>query len=261
MSIVQVFFYSLVMSQQKLERLKNSYLDISDNFEIGWNIFLEQKNNLLWFLLILNLPIAIIEQFVPDPDPQGGFDSPFIIPFFIVAMLIGIIINLAIHILTEKSIMQESSQAIFTLKKVSSKVLIALLTGILFFIMVFLGSLFFLIPGIYLGVIFAFFTEAIALRNCQLDAFNYSRNLVKGQFWKVFGRLLILGVSLVILVLFITVPIGFISVVLNNLPIISFIISVISSLIIVAINYLFVIIFTVYFLNLDYLRNGLPQRV
>ncbi|MFW6296333.1 MAG: hypothetical protein ACOC04_03995, partial [Halothece sp.] len=114
---------------------------------------------------------------------------------------------------------------------------IALVMGILFFIMVFTGLLIFVIPGIYLWIIFAFLTEAIALRNCNFDAFNYSRNLVKGQFWKIFGRLLLLVISSGILILFFLIPMSFISVVLEGAPIIQGGLEVILNLITAAITY------------------------
>lgn len=242
------------------EQLKSTYIDISDNFEIGWNIFLDQKNNLLWFLLVFNLPLAIIEQFVPDPNPETGVSSPIIIPFFIIANIIGILINLAIHIITERNIHRESVNSALAIQKASSKLLITLILGVLFVIITFIGGLLFLIPGIYLAIIFAFFTEAIALRNCHFDAFTYSRNLVKGQFWKVFGRLLLLGLAFTALLLFFLIPMSMISAFLSGLPIIQGFAEIILSLVIAMISYFFAITFTVYFLNLDYLRNGLPQR-
>lgn len=242
------------------EQLKTTYIDISDNFEIGWNIFLEQKNNLLWLLLGLNLPVAIVEQFVPDPNPETGVSSPIIIPFLIIANIIGILINLAIHIITERSIYRESVNSTLALQKASSKLLITFVIGFLFIIITFLGGLLFLIPGIYLAIIFGFFTEAIALRNCNFDAFTYSRNLVKGQFWKVFGRLFLLGISFFALLLFFMIPMSLISIFLAELPLMQGLIEVILSLAIAIVSYFFAITFTVYFLNLDYLKNGLPQR-
>jgi hypothetical protein len=64
-------------------------------------------------------------------------------------------------------------------------------TSIVVFIGVFFASLFLLIPGIYLGTVWAFAVFAVVLENCSVfESLKYSKNLVKGRWWPVFGSML-----------------------------------------------------------------------
>jgi len=176
-------------------------------------------------------------------------------------LILGILLNLVIAIITEKTVLGEEITAQLALQQGITKVPITVVTGILLFIMLTVGFILLVVPGIYLSVIFTFFTEAIALRNSKFfNAFTYSQNLVKGQFWRVFGRLLVIGIALFLLSVALIIPQIFLSVLLAAFPILQNAIVIILNLILVLINYLFIITFTVYFLNLDYLRNGLPRR-
>jgi hypothetical protein len=64
-------------------------------------------------------------------------------------------------------------------------------TSIVIFIGVFFASLLLLIPGIYLGTVWAFAVYAVVLENCSVfESLKYSKSLVKGRWWPVFGSLL-----------------------------------------------------------------------
>ena len=68
-----------------------------------------------------------------------------------------------------------------------------LLTSLLVGILVGLGSLFLLIPGLILGVMFFVATVACVLEDhSPLEALKRSRELTRGNRWRVFGLLLIL---------------------------------------------------------------------
>jgi len=250
------------------EKLKHSYLDISDNFDIAWNVFLKNWQVLIWFLLVISFPLSVIAQFVPQPTPDVGNDLTqsqatfyfFGFGFSIINSILGILLNLAISIATEKTILDEEVTALSALKQGFSKIAIVIVIGFLLSILIGIGLILLVIPGIYLSVLFAFFTEAIALRNCVFDALNYSSNLVQGQWWKVFGRLLLLGISFALLIVALSIPQLILTSLFAQFPIIQGGITIILNLGPALISYLFIIAFTVYFLNLDYLKNGLPLR-
>ena len=245
------------------EKLKNTYLDLSDNFEIAWNIYLTNWRTYLVFLLVINLPLAIISALIPQPtagSTTADF-NPLIFVFSLINGIFGILLNLAISILTEKNIFGSIINAKSALKKAVPKVFITFIIAFIFSFIILIGFLLLLIPGIYISVIFAFITPAIALRNCQLNAFKYSYNLVQNQWWKVFGRLLQIVISsLILLLLFFTIPSIFMVPLLSSFPLIQTVMQIILALISSIISYFFITAFTVYFLNLDYLKNGLPLK-
>jgi hypothetical protein len=63
-------------------------------------------------------------------------------------------------------------------------------TSIVIFIGIILASLLLLIPGIYLSVVWAFAIYAVVLENCSVfESLKYSKSLVKGRWWPVFGSM------------------------------------------------------------------------
>lgn len=65
-----------------------------------------------------------------------------------------------------------------------------ILTAILKFLVTFGGYLLLIVPGIIFSIWYAFVNFAVLLdRKRVLEAFTFSRNLVRGRFWSVFARL------------------------------------------------------------------------
>lgn len=63
--------------------------------------------------------------------------------------------------------------------------------------LVLLGGLFLLVfPGIYWGVLFGLVPLLVISENRKLDAFRRSRELIRGYWWPVFGRGLLLWLSM-----------------------------------------------------------------
>lgn len=78
----------------------------------------------------------------------------------------------------------------YALSRLPQVLMVSVLSGII----VMIGIALFIIPGIIVGVYLAFAMPAAALRNVSLQALQYSRSLVKGQWWRVFGILFGIGV-------------------------------------------------------------------
>lgn len=67
-----------------------------------------------------------------------------------------------------------------------------IITGIPYWFLVFFGSLFFIIPGIYLGIIWTFYVYAIGLTGIKgWKALVHSKKITKNRFWKTLGFIIV----------------------------------------------------------------------
>jgi len=232
-------------------KLKNSVLDVSDILYITLDILTLRWQTLLLILIVTNFPLLLIEQLIP------AYISS--IPLFLIIYAIVTTLEwLALLIITEKTILDEKVDFELALKRGFYKlrtVLVNLLVmWIIYFLFVGVGLIFFIIPGLYIAIIHYFFSEAIALRNASFfESFQYSRDLVEGNFCKVIIIASLASITSGNLV----TPSDF----LPQSPILESILVIVFQLCLSFIFYILRIIITVSFLNLDYVKNGLPGRV
>ena len=82
-------------------------------------------------------------------------------------------------------------------------------TTLLVAVVVILGLIALIIPGIYLAVAFSFVTFSIVLEDKKgLAALRASRALIKDHWWAVFGRFLALGVIIVLAFIVLSIIVG-----------------------------------------------------
>ncbi|GLY68250.1 hypothetical protein [Amycolatopsis taiwanensis] len=78
---------------------------------------------------------------------------------------------------------------------------------VLYTLMVAVGSVFFLVPGIWLYALFSLASPALVLEHGRVgQALNRSRLLVQGSWWRVFGVLLLTGVCATVIAFVIQIP-------------------------------------------------------
>lgn len=232
------------------EKLKTSYLEIGDILYLTLDILTAKWQTLLLILLIINLPLLLIGQFIPG--------NPFSSFYIIIYAIFSALEWLALLVLTEKTILDENVDAKLALKKgfykLRTQFVNFLVMWVIYFIFVGLGLILFIIPGIYIAITHYFFSEAIALRNANFfESFQYSRNLVEGNSCKV----LLLAFLATITTGNLVTPSNF----LPELPGVEALLIILIKLFLSFIFYIVRIIITVCFLNLDYVKNGLPTRV
>lgn len=250
--------------QNKLLDLEISFIQ---NLKIAWNIF--KTNFKLFFVLSIIRPLMALISVLLDSLPQLMFsdwiDNIFFILYFVTAF-IELTLILIPYIVTEQTVLNNQSQLKLAFKKALSKTLIIIIITLILTIITGISFLLLIIPGIYLSTLFSFLWQSICLRNCKLNAFTYSRSLVKGRWWKVFYHFLKIGSFGIILSLFIFMISGIISFALPQILTwnywVSFIFIILPLtyfLLALSVNY-FITVITIYFLNLDYRKNGLPLR-
>ena len=75
------------------------------------------------------------------------------------------------------------------------------------FIIVVLASFFFLIPGIYLGIVFSFLPAAVVFEQLSLGkAMNRSFAVIKDNWWRTFGIIFLGGLIVYILSIVVSIP-------------------------------------------------------
>lgn len=70
-------------------------------------------------------------------------------------------------------------------------------TSVLQFLLLIPLAILLVIPAVIFGTYWIFLEQAVVLSNKRyMDALRYSKSLVKGRWWEVFGRMLMLGIAL-----------------------------------------------------------------
>ncbi|MEM8605261.1 MAG: hypothetical protein AAGF24_15685, partial [Cyanobacteria bacterium P01_H01_bin.121] len=198
---------------------------------------------------------AVIGFFlVPDPTNDAAAASGGAALYGLISGVIGILSTLTVVKLTERSIRGQSIDAGSALQSMAGKIPIAIVVGIITGILVLIGFILLILPGIWVSVVLTFALPAVALRNCGFNALAYSRELVKERWWDVFGRGIVMGICFlilfipfIILTVLIIAPLGLAG--LARLT--DFVVTLISGLI----TYYANTVYTIMFLNFDYTRN------
>ncbi|MGB3535193.1 MAG: hypothetical protein WBA13_16970 [Microcoleaceae cyanobacterium] len=245
-----------------LEKLQDSLLDIGDYISLGWSEFTKNFKAFVIITLFINLPIAIVGLFLPSEVEPSPTDAMMTLLYVILSTILGTLAAVAAIKMVDRSILGQKSSANMALKSAIPKVFIAVSISILTAIVVGIGLILLVIPGIWLAILLSFTMHAIALRGCGLNALSYSRSIVKDRWWAVFGRTSLLGFCLILLMIILAIAVGIIFALLNlaNLSALDIAVELISTLIFALINYYAITVYTVVFLNFDYTRNP-PQQL
>ncbi|MCC5896991.1 MAG: hypothetical protein JJU32_03610 [Phormidium sp. BM_Day4_Bin.17] len=244
------------MTQQ--QTLKNPRLEIGDYFDMGWSIFKANLSSFLVLVVVIDMPIAILQLLSPipeDPSQVDIADSPMMTVVLVVSVVLYLVGVLSAFILTESAVLNRPIEIFAIIQQGFSRFFPSLLITFAVSIITILGFLLFIVPGIYLVTLFYFSFDAVALRGCGLDGLSYSRNLVKGQWWKIFWRVFLLSFAFGVLAIVLIVGLGFASVVTSAIPLLPELMELVSAFVMGLFGYLFLTILTVFFLNVDYVRN------
>lgn len=238
-------------------KLQDPKSGLEDYFSIGWSIFRQHFKQFIILVLILSLPVIIINQFVtPTEDPATLEDMGPLFVLGIIGAILSIVGSMAGAIIAEHAILNRSMDALTALKAGFARfvpgVLISILTGIV----VCIGLILLLLPGIYLAVVLGFSLYAVALRGAGLNAWKYSYQLVKGRWWSVFGSLLVIGIAFFLLFVLIVFVFGVITLATALIPPLSASVAIAGDFLLALASYLLTATTVALFLRLDYSRHG-----
>lgn len=229
-----------------LSDLQTKKLGLFELLAIGFNLYLKHFRTFL-SLLLLTLPFTIVIQILP-PNSSNLFFAIFALFYFLIVVPVY---TIAFSIVTERYILGEKPELKSVLRRVLSRLLPLTSLNIKFGIIYFLRCLLLLVPGIIYLVNNGYFGLAFILRDQRgKAAFQYSRALVKGNWWKVFFFYLLI---------FFLIPFGIqafmsriLSSVIANSPIL---VTILSSTLVALISLGVGISSVLLFLNLDFQKR------
>jgi len=233
-------------------RINSKVYGIRDSLRDGWFIYQYQFTKILLIILSINIPISIITTTIRFLVLKGQSELAisntgiYFLTNIIITLLsfVALIPTIGIAYLVEKTIKGEKISWQRAMLYGFSRLFPAIGTSLLAFIIVW--ALFFLIiPGIIWAVYYSFILYVVALRQLNgKKALDYSKNLVKGQWWRVLGFFFFVGLM--------QFAIGFIIQRLFGLISANLFFNIIPNIIVLIINMFFVIVIIIYFLNNDY---------
>lgn len=179
----------------------NNNLAMRNPIQLTKDAFDIVRRNIVLFLGIMLIPMVLSfigGLFAPTPAEQLigiGFS-----PAYIVMMLLSGILNIFMSIALILAIQNNSLKITSAYKQSVSFVWRYFVMSIVMSVLLFIGFLLFIIPGIILSVWFSFATFVLVIeRGGIIDSLKKSREYVRGRWWAVFGRLIALGVLMIII--------------------------------------------------------------
>jgi hypothetical protein len=171
-----------------LSDLQTRKLGLFELIAMGFDLYLKHFLRFFSFFCITLLPFLILIQIFALNPTQNSFFLVFIWIFYIFYFFVALpVYSLALSILTERYTLGENPHLNIVIRQALLRLLPLIGLSIRFFINFYLRLLLFIIPGIIYAVNNGYYALALILRDQRgKAAFQYSRSLVKGNWWKVF---------------------------------------------------------------------------
>ncbi|OEJ13869.1 hypothetical protein BFL38_03770 [Brachyspira hampsonii] len=246
--------------------LKKRDFETLDLFTISFSLFKHNFANFIILSLICCLPLILTAIYFPintfDPeklktyeDLINWFKNDVTIGFYVnifLSLLLDTISAISVSLLVERLIYGNIKSATWAIIRSFKFLLPTIFTTFIYFILVFLGATFFIVPGIAFIVFFVFIKNICALRHTWgIDALKYSFYLVKPKFFKT---LFLLGFIFLFQQVFAMTI--FPASTENREGLLSYFIAMI---VLYIFNTYFQIIITLFFLNRDYVSSNMIE--
>lgn len=221
--------------------LTTATLRVRDMYRIGYDVLRRNGMHMLLLLLATAIPAAAVETGLNgyfDVDPLTGSNVGYGMLSSSAAWLVNAIALIYLMRLTADDL-RERSVTVDALFAVVGRKYIPLLVGYFLTMLLFLiGLVLFIVPGIIVMVLLAFFPSFMVIENDGIfDSFGNSYRLVKGHFFHVLGMSLALMLPMLVVVFILQSAV--------TGAVTQFLVLTIGN----ALNFYFVIMITVFFLN------------
>jgi len=186
-----------------ITEIRTRRFNIGDILKASWYVYRSQFLKIVAMTLCVILPAQAINFLFPWDASSSGFQTPLTVndikALVIAALIRFIVFNLFLFYfaslthLFEKKILEEEIDWESALSNGLSRFGSVLLTEILATLLIQALALLLIVPAVIYGNYFSFYFQAAVLRNCNvIEALKYSKNLVIGQWWRVFAIWLVL---------------------------------------------------------------------
>lgn len=236
------------------------HFGLGDIVSKAFKIYTHKFKDLLAVMLMIHLPVSIIFNVVIYTFNDNVLNDPF--SFIVVQFLIGVV-----GIIATMGVIYITKATIFGDEAMDYKEAISrgfkrwgsgLLTMAVFLAIVWILSLFFVIPGIIWLYYYVFALQVVVIIGVTgKEALDYSKSLVKGNWWRVFGYLLVISLIQLSILFSLSYTMDIILVLFGTLPVIvNIIIGILQDTISYIIMPFSTIATTIYFINLATLKYG-----
>lgn len=228
-----------------IQEMKEKELSLWEIFKSAWSVYKKTLTPILIIALLFYTPVNVIYNLIPDTIFKWNYltiNKDFLGIFL---GFITLFVPVSIALIVEKALLGEFITYKEALKISFSKWFCILKTNIIGGIIVLLLCLLLIVPGIIWATYYFFSDNIVALKNLDgKEALDYSKSLVKGRGWKVFGFLLISPLLT-----------GLFEYFLENMHIQSKLFSILEITFSDIIGTFFLAAATIFFLNLDYIKE------
>ncbi|WP_304509010.1 hypothetical protein [Anaerotignum sp.] len=201
-----------------LEAIKNRELGIMEILSISINLLIKNFRPIMVVVIMLFFPISILNAMILDKlststaivmnliesgeafENFSAHSSVFLDFFENHALQMAVLLFLepigviSVAKITKNYINNEPIHVKDAIGEALNCLWKVIITGIPCCLLIFAATLFFIIPGIYLGVIWTFYIYAIGLKEIKgWKALEYSRKLTQGKFWKTLLFLIVIS--------------------------------------------------------------------
>jgi hypothetical protein len=230
-------------------KLRLRKLGVGELLSEGWQQYRVNFINIFLVILCVYIPINTIIAFINVPSTLQEYGTWGIqlygIILYMLKFFIDAIATIGIAFIIENSLHETSISWSTALRYGLSKWFATIGTGFLAGLIIFVLTLLLIVPGIIWSLYYSFWIYVVALRNVGgKTALDYSKGLVQGRWWDVFGTLWLLGVIGAVVGSAITYPLNLIS---DNQ-----FFGIIPNTIIDIVGAFFTVVTVIFFLNLDY---------
>lgn len=198
--------------------------NFSDSFTATFVFVKQEFKSLITAFAVIMLPLIFADLFVKGytmrsliPDPLGSSKTgsdilSLVVNYFSTLVLVfwlGVFVISFLRVYTDKfKVYSEERITVKEVWRVMSKHLgKAFIVGVVYLLAVSVGTVMLIIPGIYVSVILIFSIYYLILRdNTITGSLGDSADLVKGQWWSLFGFIFILNLIISMLSYVFTIP-------------------------------------------------------
>jgi hypothetical protein len=239
--------------------IKSTLLSLDQIMSASWLVLKGNFLPILQIMLCVYLPTFLLSEGMNLLVQFMGFNWIIYIVFYCFTFSISLIFIPAIIYLVENVIQMHPVTGMDAIRHSLSRWPSVLGMSLLQIINVFLLSLLFFIPGVIWGNYYTFSYYAASVRGMGgKRALEYSKNLVKGQWWKIFGIKLLIVVCLDFVFLIIFIPVvGIYIVFLKDYLWASAVFMFFEIFVLSIASALYSVFLSVFFLNMDYVKNSI----